>query len=69
MINDPIVDEIHQIRARLLDECNGDLDQLLDRYKASEDQNRGRMVTLKDVQRQRELGDSHRRNNRATKAG
>ena len=32
MNNDPIVDEIHQIRARLLAECDGDLDRLLDRY-------------------------------------
>ena len=48
MNNDPIVEEIHQIRGRLLDECNGDLDRLLDRYKQSED--RDRVVTLEDVQ-------------------
>ena len=48
MNNDPIVEEIHQVRGRLLDECNGDLDRLLDRYKQSED--RDRVVTLEDVQ-------------------
>ncbi len=53
MNNDPIVDEIRQIRARLLADCNGDLDQLLDRYKESED--RDRVVTLKEVERRRQL--------------
>ncbi len=53
MNNDPIVEEIHQLRGRLLAECNGDLDQLLDRYKESED--RGRVVTLKDVEERRQL--------------
>ncbi len=53
MNNDPIVEEIHQIRGRLLAECNGDLDHLLDRYKQSED--RDRVVTLKDVEERRQL--------------
>ena len=53
MNDDPIVEEIHQIRARLLAECNGDLDQLLDRYQQSEDRNR--VVTLEDVERRRQL--------------
>ena len=53
MNNDPIVEEIHQIRGRLLAECNGDLDRLLDRYKQSED--RDRVVTLKDVEQRRQL--------------
>ena len=52
MNDDPIVEEIHEIRARLLAECNGDLDQLLDRYKQSEDPNRA--VTLEDVQKRRQ---------------
>ena len=53
MNNDPIVEEIHQTRSRLLDECNGDLDKLLDRYKQSEDHDR--VVTLKDVEERRQL--------------
>ncbi len=53
MNNDPIVEEIHQIRGRLLAECNGDLDHLLDRYKKSED--RDRVFTLKDFEERRQL--------------
>ncbi len=60
MIHDPIVDEIHQIRAGLLAECNGDLDQLLDRYKSREDQDRDRVVTWKDVQEKRRLEQSRK---------
>jgi len=59
MNDDPIVQEIHQVRARLLAHCNGDLDQLLDRYKQSED--RERVVTLKDVEQRRQLAlERHR---------
>ena len=53
MNKDSIVEEIHQIRGRLLTECNGDLDKLLDRYKQSEDQDR--VVMLKDVEERRRL--------------
>ena len=53
MNDDTIVEEIHQIRGRLLAECNGDLDRLLDRYQQSED--RDRVVTLKDVEQRRKL--------------
>ena len=55
MNDDPIVEEIHQIRGRLLAQCNGDLDRLLDLYKQSED--RHRVVTLKDVQQRRQLAE------------
>ncbi len=65
MTDDPIVEEIHQIRARLLAECNGDLDQLLDRYRQSED--RDRVVTLKDVEERRQL--AQRRVDRASHKG
>ena len=53
MNDDPIVEEIREIRGRLLAECHGDLGQLLDRYKQSED--RERVVTLKDVDERRQL--------------
>jgi len=58
MNNDSIVEEIHQIRGRLLVECNGDLDRLLDRYKQSED--RDQVVTLKDVEERRQLAPERR---------
>jgi len=54
MINDPLVEEIHQVRAKLLADCQGHLDELLDRYKSSEDQDRGRLVTLKEVRERRQ---------------
>jgi hypothetical protein len=54
MINDPLVEEIHQVRAKLLADCQGHLDELLDRYKSSEDQDRDRVVTLKDVRERRQ---------------
>jgi hypothetical protein len=52
MNNDPIVEEIHEIRAKLLAECEGDLDKLLDRYRMSEGQDRDRLVTFEDVPRE-----------------
>ena len=51
MIRDPIVEEIHQVREKLLADCNDDLDQLLDRYKTLEHQDQSRVVCLQDVQR------------------
>ena len=44
MNRDPIVEEIHQTRQKILEECGGDLDQLLDRLKAAENQDRGCVV-------------------------
>jgi hypothetical protein len=34
MLNDPIVDEVHRIREKLLEECGGDIDKLIDRIAA-----------------------------------
>jgi len=53
MIEDPIVDEIHRVREKLLAECQGDLDALLDCYRSSEDQDRERVVSLEDVRARR----------------
>ena len=58
MNHDPIVEEIHEIRGRLLAQCDGDLDQPLDRYKQSEDPER--VVTLKDVDERRQLAQQRR---------
>ena len=44
-MDDPIVDEVHKVREKLLAECGGDLRKLLARYKAQEDQDRRRVVT------------------------
>ena len=56
MINDPIVEEIHQVREKLLADCQGELDALLDRYKSSEEQDRERVVTPGAVQEKRRRG-------------
>jgi hypothetical protein len=44
MSDDPIVDEVHRTRARLLAECGGDLDRLMDRLQQRESEDRGRLV-------------------------
>ena len=45
MNRDPVVEEVHQTRQKLLKECGGDLDRLLDRVKASEKDDHSRVVT------------------------
>lgn len=63
MKRDPIVEEIHQIRQKLLEECNGDLNQLMARYKAAEIQDRSRLVSTisvrKNLRRERERKGAH----------
>lgn len=45
MIDDPIVDEIHKIREKMLEECGGDLSKLFERFRAREAQDQSRLVT------------------------
>ena len=45
MKNDPIVEEIHRVRQKNLDECQGDLDILMDRIKWAEAQDESRIVS------------------------
>lgn len=45
MNRDPIVEEIHQTRQKIWEECNGDLDQLLDRLQAAEKRDRSLGMT------------------------
>ena len=47
MKKDPIVEEIHQIRERLLDECGGDIEALMDRLKAREVKDKNRIISWK----------------------
>ncbi len=47
MKKDPIVEEIHQIRERLLDECGGDIEVLMDRLKAREVKDKNRIISCK----------------------
>ena len=62
MNRDPIVEEIHRTRQKILDECNRDLDQLLDRLKAAEVQDRRFVVTTTSLDpERREPGFKRRR--------
>ena len=47
MKKDPIVEEVHQIRERLLDECGGNMEVLMDRLKAREVKDRDRVISWK----------------------
>jgi len=49
MNHDPIVEEIHHVRQKMLAECHGDLDQLLDRFQAAEPLDGNRIVSLAAV--------------------
>jgi len=44
-MEDPFVEEVHRIRERLLQECGGDLERLMDRLKAREEEDRSRVTS------------------------
>jgi hypothetical protein len=58
MNHDPIVEEIHHVRQRMLAECHGDLDQLLDRLQAAESLDGDRLVSLEAVRERRQRAQS-----------
>jgi hypothetical protein len=41
---DPVVAEIHKVREKLLEECGGDLDKLMDRLASREREDGSRVV-------------------------
>jgi hypothetical protein len=45
MVFDPIVDEVHKIREKLLDECGGDLSAYMERIREREKEHRHRLVS------------------------
>ena len=45
MINDPIVEEIHQIRREMMAECDGDLKRLVARLRERETEDASRVVS------------------------
>ncbi len=53
MMNDPIVEEIHCIRDRMLAECGGDFQKYMDRIREAQEQDRHRLVTKEDVLRRK----------------
>lgn len=52
MKEDPIVKEIHQVREKLLAECGGDLEKLMDRFKTHESDDRKRIISLGQLKKQ-----------------
>ena len=44
MTNDPIVEEVHRARERLLEKCDGDLDKLMDSLQKRESEERGPVI-------------------------
>lgn len=50
-MNDPLVEEIHRVREKLLSESGGDLDKLMDRLKAREVEDRSRLVSEVPISR------------------
>jgi hypothetical protein len=44
LFNDPLVDEVHETREKLLAECGGDLDRLMDRLQSREQEDSSRIV-------------------------
>jgi hypothetical protein len=53
MTEDPIVEEVHRIRDRLLAECGGDFQKYMDRIREAESQDRDRLVTKEEVLRRK----------------
>jgi hypothetical protein len=49
MKHDPILEEIHQVRQKMLAECNGNLDELLHRFQKAELLDGDRVVSLEAV--------------------
>jgi hypothetical protein len=48
-VNDPIVEEVREVRKRIFEECGGSLDRYLERLKSAEAQDKHRLVTLEEV--------------------
>jgi hypothetical protein len=52
MNRDPIVEEVRQARQKILEDCGGDLEKLLDRLKAAESKDRSRVVSVNSLRGQ-----------------
>jgi hypothetical protein len=62
MNQDPIVEEIHDIREQLLQECGGDIRQLMARFKAEELKDKTRLIAREAVRER----TKYRRENQLT---
>ena len=59
MRKDPIVEEVRKYRARIWDECGGDMNQLLLRLKKAQEQHHHRLFTREDLHRFRSEERQH----------
>jgi hypothetical protein len=48
-MTDPIIEELYQAREKILEECDGDLDKLFERYRSAEESHPDRLVTAEDL--------------------
>lgn len=58
MMRDPIVEEIHEIRKRLWEECDGDFTKYLARLRERAAVEPGRIVTLQQRRREKQTVSS-----------
>lgn len=49
-MKDPIVEEVHQARSQLWGECEGDLEKLVAKLKAIENDERHRVISLERLE-------------------
>jgi len=54
MNRDPIVEEVRQARQKILEDCGHDLQRMLDRFKATESQDRSRVVSMSSIRQNTE---------------
>lgn len=54
MMDDPIVEQVHQARQRILAECEGDLGRLIARLKAGDSLNQDRLVSAEEIEKRSE---------------
>lgn len=54
MEKDPIVEEVHRVREKILAECGGNIEKLMDKLKARERNHKSRLIS-KNTQKQKEF--------------
>lgn len=50
-MEDEIVNEIHETRQRIFEECGGDIERYIERLKSADDNDKDRLVTIEDVRK------------------
>lgn len=58
MKKDPIVEEVHRVREKILDECGGNIEKLMDKLKARERNHKPRLIS-RNTQKQKAFISNH----------